>query len=301
MPITTGSFSKALWPGVNKWYGRAYNDYPVEHTALFDTYTSRKAFEEDISISSFGLATIKSEGGSVAYDTEQQGYITRYNHTVYALGFTITREAYEDDLYDVMGKRKATALARSIRQTSETNAANVYNRAFNSSYTGGDGKELLATDHPNVAGGTYANELSSAADLSETSLEQAYIDIAKLTDDRGLKIALRIKSLIIPVDYTFDAERILESKLRFDSANNDINALNSMGTIPKVVTNHYLTDTDAWFLRTDCDEGMKHFVRRSMEFSMDNEFNTENAMYKATIRESWGWSDPRSLFGSPGA
>lgn len=302
MAITTGSFAKALWPGVNTWYGNAYKEYPVEWDKLFDKYTSKRHFEEDVGTSGFGLAVVKPEGDAITYDTERQAFITRYTHVVYALGFVVTREMFEDDLYDVVGQKKAKALAFSMRQTKETVAANVYNRAFNSSYTGGDGKELLATDHPNFSGGTWANELATAADLSEAALEQACIDIAGFTNDRGLKIAYRPQSLILPKELEFDAARILKNVDRPATGDRDINALVKLSKFPKgMMVNHYLTDTDAWFIKTDCPDGMKYFERRADQFDMDNDFDTENAKFKATSRYSFGWTDPRSLFGSPGA
>jgi len=301
-PITTGSFAKALMPGINKWYGKAYNEHKVEYTDLFDTYTSNKRYEEDVSISSFGLASVKAEGGSFSYDSEKQGFVTRYAHTVYGLGFIVTREAFEDDLYDVVGQRRARGLAFSMRQTKEINGANIYNRAFNSTYTGGDGLELSSSAHINIAGGTWANELTTTADLSEAALEQACIDIGKWTNDRGLQVAIMPVALIIPVDLEFEAYRILKTQYRVGTADNDINALNMMGKFPKgIKVNHYLTDTDAWFLRTNAPDGMKHFVRRVPQFGVDNDFNTENAMFKATERYSFGWTDPRGLFCSQGA
>lgn len=299
--INTSSFAKALWPGINEWYGREYNEYSVEYTKLFETFKSRKNFEEDVGTSGFGLAVIKPEGAAVTFDTERQAFINRYTHLVYALGFVITREAYEDDQYDVVGARKAQALAFSMRQTKEIVAANVYNRAFNASYTGGDGKQLLASDHPNFSGGSWSNILSTAADLSEAALEQACIDIAGFTNDRGLQIKVLPKTLILPRQLMFEAKRILGSDGRVGVANNDLNALKQLGLIPEVVTNHYLTDTDAWFIRTDVRNGMKHFERRADEFKMDEDWDTENAKYKATARYSFGWTDPRALFGSPGA
>ena len=300
--ITTSHFGKALWPGINAWYGKAYEDYPVEYTDLFDTFQSSKAFEEDVMVSSFGLAPVKEEGAAIQYDSEQQGFISRYSHVTYALGFVITREMFDDDQYDIVGQRRAQALARSMRQTKETVAANVYNRAFNSSYTGGDGKELCATDHPNVAGGTWANELTTAADLSEASLEQAIIDMMEWTDDRGLLIAAMPEKLIIPPELVFEAERILESPLRVGTADNDANALKNLGKFRGGVTvNHYLTDADAWFIRTNVSNGMKHFERKADSFAEDNDFDTDNAKFKASARYSFGWSDPRGIFGSPGA
>jgi len=302
MPITTGNFARALEPGVNKWYGEAYDEHSVQYTSLFDTFTSRKAFEEDMSVSGFGLAQVKPEGQPVNYDSMQQGFTTRYNHVVYALGFVITKEMYDDDLYDIVGKRNARNLAFSMRQTKEIVAANVYNRAFNPSYAGGDGKELCATDHPNYAGGTYANELTTAADISEASLEQACIDLMNFTNDRGLKINVMPKSLIIPVQLSFEAHRILNSTLRVGTADNDPNALRDMGQFPGgIVVNNYLTDADAWFIRTSAPDGMKHFERSADSFGLDNDFDTDNAKFKASGRYSFGWSDPRGIFGSPGA
>jgi len=299
MPITSSNFAKALWPGVNKWYGDAYNEHSVEYTSLFDTKSSRKAFEEDVGTSMFGMAAVKPEGGAVSYDTAQQGFVSRYQHITYGLGFVITREMVDDDQYDVIGKKRASALAFSMRQTKETIGANVYNRAGTSGYTGGDGVTLLSAAHPNVAGGTFSNQLATASDLSEAALEQALIDIGKLTNDRGLKIALQAQSLIIPVDLQFEADRILNSTMRPGTADNDKAVLN--GKFPKgVVMNHYLTDTDAWFIRTNCPDGMNHFERRADDFTMDNDFDTDNAKYKATGRYSFGWTDPRGIFGSLG-
>lgn len=302
MAINRGNFAKALWPGVNAWYGESYNEFPVEYTALFDTYTSSKAFEEDMGIVSLGLAAVKTEGGSVAYDSMEQGYLTRYTHVNYGLGFIITEEMIDDDQYMIVANKNAKALAYSMRQTKEIVGANVYNRAFNASYTFGDGKELLSTAHPNVSGGTWQNTLTTAADISEAALEQAFIDMGKWTNDRGLKIAVIPQKLIIPVDLQFDAERILMSPLQSGNSNNDINALKSMGKFPGgVMINHYLTDTDAWFIRTNVPEGMKYFERKADAFSDDNDFDTNNLKYKATGRYSFGATDPRGLYGSPGA
>jgi hypothetical protein len=299
--INSSSFAKALFPGVNAWYGKSYGEYATEYNKLFETFKSTRQFEEDVGVSSFGLAIAKPEGAPITYDSERQAFLTRYQHVVYALGFVITREIMEDDQYDVVGQRKAQGLAYSMRQTKEVIAANVYNRAFNSAFVGGDGKELLATDHPNFAGGTWSNELAVAADLSEAALEQAHIDIGGFTNDRGLLIAAKAKTLIIPRQLAFEAKRILGSDLRVGTANNDTNAMKDMGLVPEVIVNHYLTDTDAWFIRTDVPHGMKHFERRADAFEMDNDFDTENAKFKATARYSFGWTDPRGLFGSPGA
>lgn len=302
MLINSGSFAKALWPGINKWYGKAYGEFSTEYTSLFDTNTSDKRYEEEVGITSFGLASVKDEGSGFSYDSEQQAFTTRYVHITYALGFIVTREAFEDDQYDVVGKRRAQGLAFSMRQTKEIVAANVYNRAFTSGYTGGDGSILCVSTHPNKAGGTWSNTLTTAADLSEASLEQACIDISKYTNDRGLKIAVMPKTLIIPTDLEFEANRILKTQYRVGTGDNDINALNMMGKFPGgIVVNHYLTDTDAWFLRTNTPDGMKHFVRRAPQFGVDNDFDTENAKFKATERYSFGWTDPRGIFGTPGA
>lgn len=301
-PISRTSFAKALWPGVNAWYGKAYAEYPVEYTMLFDKNTSKRAYEEDVGISSFGLAPVKEEGAAITYDTERQGFTTRYTHVTYALGFIITREMVDDDLYDVVGSRRAQGLAFSMRQTKELIAAAVYNRAFNTSYTGGDGKALLVNDHPNVAGGTWSNILATPADLSEAALEQAFIDISLLKNDRGLQISLMPKKLILPPQLEFEANRILKSSLRVGTANNDINALKETGKFSDGWTiNHYLTDADAWFIRTNAPHGMKYFERRGDDFGVDNDFDTENAKFKATARYSFGWTDPRGLFGTPGA
>lgn len=299
--ITSSSFAKALWPGVNAWYGKSYKDYPEEWSQLFEKNTSRKAYEEDVGISSFGLANAKSEGAPIQYDSDRQGFTSRYNHVVYALGFIITREIYEDDQYDVVGKRKANALARSMRQTKEIIGANVFNRAATSGYTGGDGVTLLSAAHPNVAGGTFSNKPSTDADLSEAALEQANIDIADLRDDRGLLIAAKPKKLVIAPSNMFEAKRILGSDGRVATTNNDLNALKTMGIIPEVVVNHYLTDSDAWFVLTDVNDGLKYFERRGDAFEMDNDFDTENAKFKATARYSFGWTDPRGVYGSMGA
>lgn len=306
--ISTSSFAKSLWPGVNTWYGQAYAEYPVEWDKLFEKNTSRRAFEEDVGTSGMGLAAVKDQAGAITYDSMRQGFTSRYQHVTYGLGFIVTREAFEDDLYDVVAKKKAQSLAFSMRQTKEIIAANVYNRAFNTSYVGGDGATLVAsagsggsTSAPNVAGGTYTNGVSVAVDISEAALEQACIDIASFTNDRGLKIAVRPRKLVIPKELMFEVSRILKTDGRPGTDNNDINALKSMGMIPEVVVNHYLTDTDAWFILTDVRDGLKYFERRGDEFAMDEDFDTENAKYKATARYSFGWTDRRAIYGSPGA
>jgi hypothetical protein len=300
--ITSSSFAKLLWPGLNSIYGKSYNDYPVEWDKLFEKNSSDRAYEEDLGLSSFGLAAVKNEGAPIQYDTERQGFTSRYNHVVYALGFIITREIYEDDQYGKVGAQKAKALARSMRQTKEIVGANIYNRAFaGSGYLGGDGKTLLASDHPNVAGGTFSNVIGTAADLSEAALEQAVIDIAGFRDDRGLLIAAKPEKLVIPYQQTFEAKRILGSDGRVGTDLNDPNVLKDMGMFSNVVINHYLTDADAWFILTNIKDGLKYFERRADAFEMDNDFDTENAKFKATARYSFGWSDPRAIYGSAGA
>jgi hypothetical protein len=299
--ITSSSFAKLLWPGLNSVYGKEYNDYPVEWEQLFEKNTSDRAYEEDLGLSSFGLAAVKAEGAPIQYDTERQGFTSRYNHVVYALGFIITREIYEDDLYGKVGAQKAKALARSMRQTKEINGANIYNRAFTSGYTGGDGSTLVASDHANVAGGTWSNKIATASDLSEAALEQAVIDIAGFRDDRGLLIAAKPEQLILPYQQQFEAHRILGANGRVGTDFNDPNAIKDMSIFKNVTVNHYLTDSDAWFIRTNVKDGLKYFERRADQFEMDNDFDTENAKFKATARYSFGWSDPRAIYGSAGA
>jgi hypothetical protein len=297
--ITTSSFGKALWPGINAWYGKAYGEHAQECKDLFDTTNTSKAYEEDVGIVGLGLAKVKSEGSAVQYDGERQGFITRYTPIEYALGFIITEIMMEDDQYAVVGERRAKGLAFSMRQTKEIVAANVYNRAFSGSYLGGDGSSMINATHANVSGGTWSNLQS--ADFSELALEQACIDIAKYTNDKGLKIAVMPESLHVPVDLVFDVERVLKSNQRVGTANNDINALNSMGKFSAgAIANHYFTDTDAWFIRTNAPDGMKHMQRRADYFKMDEDFDTSNAKYKAAGRYSFGWTDPRGVYGSAG-
>lgn len=301
--INSGSFAKALWPGVNAWYGKAYDQYGVEYTELFDKNTSTRQFEEDVGISSAGLLSVKTEGGPVTYDSERQTFTTRYTHVVYASGFIITREIMDDDQYDVVGKQKAEGLAFAARQTKEIVAANIYNKAFTGTGnpTYGDGTVLINAVHPNFAGGTWSNLIGTASDISEAALEQACIDIAGFTNDRGLLIAVRPQALVIPRQLMFEAKRILSSDFRVGTDNNDVNALKTMGMIPKIVTSHFLTDTDAWFIKTDVKNGMKYFERNADSFDMDNDFDTENAKFKVRGRYSFGNTDPRAIYGSPGA
>jgi len=302
--INTGSAPKALWPGVNHFYGEAYNELPTEYTMLFDRETSTKAYEEDVGVMGFGLANVTGEGESVKYDSSSQAFINRYIHKKYTLGFRITREAYEDNQYDLsaLGKKDAMALAFSMRQTKEIVAANVYNRFTTSGYTYGDGVVLGSASHPLYGGGTFSNMPAVAADLSEAALEQACIDIAGFVNDRGLKVALLPKTLIIPKELIFEAERILKSVLQNDTANNAINVLKNLNMFPGgAKVNHYLTDSDAWFIRTNCPDGMKYFERKADSFAMDNEFNTADALFKASARYSFGNTDPRGIYGCIGA
>lgn len=299
--ITSSSFAKLLWPGLNAIYGKEYGDYSTEWDKLFEKNKSDRAYEEDLGLSSFGLASVKNEGAPITYDTERQGFTSRYNHVVYALGFVVTREIYEDDQYGKVGAQKAKALARSMRQTKEIVGANVYNRAFSGSYLGGDGQSLISASHPNVAGGTFSNQIATAADISEAALEQAVIDIAGFRDDRGLLIAAKPRKLVIPYQLQFETKRILGADGRVGTDLNDPNVIKDMNIFGEVVTNHYFNDADAWFILTDVKDGLKYFERRGDAFEMDNDFDTENAKFKATARYSFGWSDPRAIYGSQGA
>ena len=302
--ISTGSFTKALWPGINKWFGDAYKEWSTEYTDLFDSEKSTRAFEEEVGVSGFGLAHEKAEGSALHYDQASQSWVNRYTHKTYSLGFVVTEEMIDDNQYDltVIGKRDARALAFSMRQTREILAANVYNRAFTAGYTFGDGSILCVATHPTTVGGTFSNVPSVAADLSEAALEQACIDIASFKNDRGLSISVMPKKLIIPKELMFEAERILKSTLQNDSANNAVNALKSTGMFSGgVAVNHYLTDTDAWFIRTNVPDGMKMFVRKDTTFGVDQDFDTSNSKFKATMRLSFGVSDPRGIYGSAGA
>lgn len=299
--ITSGAHPKALWPGIHAWFGRVYDEHQVEYTDLFDVETSEQSYEEDVLVTGFGLAPVKPEGDSVSYDSESQGFTKRYTHVAYALGYIVTYEEMADNLYEVVSKRRSQALAFSMRQTKENVAANVYNRAFDSNYTGGDSSELCATDHSTKAG-NQSNELSTAADMNEASIEDLCIQIYGATNDRGLKISLMPRSLIVPRQLWFEANRILKSTLQNDTANNAINALRATGTFPEgIKLNHYLTDSDAWFIRTNCPRGMTLFDREIGEFEQDNDFDTKNAKAKKYERYSFGWTDWRQVFGSPGA
>lgn len=300
--ILTGSVSKALWPGVNTFFGLAYNQHPEEWKEIFDTYASSMNFEEDVNVHGFGLAAVKPEGMGISYDTMQQGFLKRYVHITYALGYNISREALEDNLYPKLIRQRSEALGRSMKQTKETIAANILNRAFSNSYVGADGLELCSTAHLKSKGGTFSNKIATAADLSEASLEQALIDIGGFEDDASLTMSARGVKLILPRQLQFEAERILGNPDRPGTAERDINAMVSMGMLPGgIIVNHYLTDTDAWFIKTDVAEGLKHFSRRALEVKEDNDFDTENVKFKSSERYSFGWTDPRGIYGSPGA
>ena len=301
MAISRSQLVKELEPGLNALFGLEYDRYDNQHAEIFDTENSDRAFEEEVMLSGFGNAQVKPEGQGVSYDEATESFTARYTHETLALAFSITEEAVEDNLYDKISSRYTKALARSMSNAKQIKAANVLNRAFNSSYTGGDSKELCATDHSTIAG-NVKNELSTAADLNETSLEQALIDIAGLTDERGMKISLNGMKMIIPVNLQFTAERLMKSSQRVSTGDNDINAVKSMGMIPQgYVVNNYLTDTDAWFIKTDAPNGMKHFQRTPVSTKMEGDFDTGNVRYKARERYSFGWSDWRGIFGSPGA
>ena len=302
MAISRSQLAKELEPGLNALFGLEYDKYDKEHLDIFDVESSDRAFEEEVMLAGFGNAETKPEGSGVNYDTAQEAWTARYNHETIALAFAITEEAVEDNLYDKLAGRYTKALARSMNNAKQIKGANVLNNGFSSSYTGGDGKELLATDHPTVTGGDFKNELTTAADLNETSLEQALVDLADMIDERGLKVAVKATKMLIPSELVFVAERLLQSQLRTGTGDNDINAVRSSGMVPGgYVVNHYLTDSDAWFLKTDAPNGLKVFERSPLKTSMEGDFDTGNMRYKARERYSFGWSDPRGIFGSPGA
>ena len=302
MAISRAQLAKELEPGLNALFGLEYARYDAEHAEIFDTESSERAFEEEVMLSGFGSAPVKSEGSAVSFDDAQEAYTARYTMETIALAFSITEEAIEDNLYDRLASRYTKALARSMANTKQVKAAAVLNSAFDSTVTGGDGKELCATDHPLAGGSTLRNELSTAADLNETSLENSLIDIAAFVDERGLKVSVRGLKLIVPPALQFVADRLLESTLRPGSADNDVNATRNMGILPQgYVVNHYLTDTDAFFIKTDAPRGFVHFERLPITTKMEGDFDTGNVRYKARERYSFGFSDPRCVFGSPGA
>jgi hypothetical protein len=300
--IMTSNHPKALWPGVKAWWGKQYNDHKTEWTDLFDSYTSDKAYEEDVQIVGFGLVPVKNQGSAVTYDSEIQGPVTRYTHVAYALGYIVTHEELKDNLYTEVSMSRAASLARGFRQTKERVGANIYNRGFDSNYPGGDGVALFSTAHPNTSGGTYSNRLSVDADLSEAALEDMLIQIMNTTDDRGLLINLMAKSLHVSTSNWFNANRILKSTYQTETANNDINVIYATNALPMgIKMNHYFTDPDAWFVRTDCPNGLKYYEREAIVFDQDNDFDTMNAKAKGYERYSFGWTDPRAVFGSAGA
>jgi hypothetical protein len=299
--ISTGNIAKLLWPGLNARWGANYTEFPKEYTDLVDVFSSDMTYEEDQEVTGFGLAPIKAQGTATVYDTMSQGVTTRYTHVAYSLGFIITREAIDDNQYEKVGMQRTGSLAFSMRQTKENVVANLYNRAFSTSYPIGDAAALISTAHPTLAG-NQANKMSTDVDLSEAALEDLVVLIGLAQNSRGLRISLQAKSLIIPVQLQFEAARILKSVQQNDTANNAINALRSMGAFPDgVKVNHYLTDTDAFFIRTNAPEGLKLFQRVEAEFKNDGDFDTDNLKYKAYERYSVGASDWRAIFGSQGA
>ena len=304
MAISRAQLLKELLPGLNALFGLEYARYGEEHKEIYETETSERSFEEETKLSGFSAAPVKNEGSAIAYDNAQEAWTARYNHQTIALGFSLTEEAVEDNLYDTLSARYTKALARAMAYTKQVKAAAVLNNGFNSSgsYDGGDGVSLFNTAHPLVNGGTNSNTQSTATDLNETALENAVIQIAAWTDERGLLIAAQPRKLVVAPGNQFVATRLLETELRVSTADNDINAIKNNGSIPEGYTiNHFLTDSDAYFLTTDVPNGMKHFVRTPLSTSMDGDFDTGNVRYKARERYSFGWSDPLGMWGSPGA
>jgi hypothetical protein len=302
MAISRAQLLKELLPGLNALFGLEYARYGEEHKEIYETEKSERSFEEETKLSGFSAAPVKNEGSAIQYDNAQEAFTARYNHETIALGFSITEEAVEDNLYDSLSARYTKALARAMSYTKQVKAASVLNNGFASSYLGGDGVALFSTAHPLVSGGTNSNRPSTNADLNETSLENAVIQIAAWTDERGLLIAAKPRKLIIPPALMFVATRLLETNLRVGTTDNDINALKNNGAIPEGYTvNHFLTDTNGWFLTTDVPNGLKHFERTPLSNSMDGDFDTGNVRYKSRERYSFGWSDPLGVFGSPGS
>jgi len=302
MAISRAQLLKELLPGLNALFGLEYKRYGEEHKEIYETETSERSFEEETKLSGFSAAPVKNEGSAIAYDNAQEAFTARYTHETIALGFSITEEAVEDNLYDSLSARYTKALARAMSYTKQVKAAATLNNGFSASYVGGDGVALFSNAHPLVGGGVNSNIPGTPADLNETSLENAVIQIAAWTDERGLLIAARPRKLIIPPSLQFVATRLLETKLRVGTADNDINAIENNGSIPEgYAINHFLTDTNAWFLTTDVPNGLKHFVRSPMSTGMDGDFDTGNVRYKARERYSFGWSDPLGMYGSAGA
>ena len=302
MAISRAQLLKELLPGLNALFGLEYARYGEEHKEIYETESSERSFEEETKLSGFTAAPVKAEGSAIAYDNAQEAWTARYTHETIAQGFSITEEAIEDNLYDSLSARYTTALARAMAYTKQVKAASILNNGFTTGYNGGDGVPLFSASHPLVTGGTNSNIPTTPADLNETSLEAAVIQIAAWTDERGLLIAAKPRKLIIPPSLQFVATRLLETNLRVGTNDNDINALKNNGSIPEgYAINHFLTDTNAWFLTTDVPNGMKHFVRSPLQNSMDGDFDTGNVRYKARERYSFGWSDPLGMYGSQGA
>ena len=302
MAITRSQLLKELEPGLNALFGLEYDRYDNEHKEIFDEESSERAFEEEVMLYGFEQAPVKGEGAAIAYDNAGEAFTARYTHETIALAFAITEEAVEDNLYDKLSARYTRALARSMSNTKQVKAASVLNNAFSSSYAGGDGVSLVNSAHPTAMGGNWSNTLATQADLNETSLEQALIDISLFIDERGLKIAQRGIKLIVPPQLQFTSERLLKSEQRVGTADNDINAIRSGSYLPGGFTvNHFLVDPDAWFVKTDAPNGLKHFVRSPLKTALEGDFDTGNVRYKARERYSFGWSDPRGIYGSQGA
>lgn len=302
MAISRSQLLKELLPGLNALFGLEYAKYGEEHKEIYEVETSERSFEEETKLSGFGAAPVKAEGASIAYDNAQEAWSSRYNHETIALGFSLTDEAVEDNLYDSLSARYTKALARAMAYTKQVKAASILNNGFSGSFTGGDGVALFSASHPLVSGGVNSNTQATAADLNETSLEAAIIQISGWTDERGLLIAARPRKLVIPPALQFVATRLLETEQRVGTADNDLNALKNNGAIPEGYTvGHFLTDTNAWFLTTDVPNGLKHFIRTPLATSADGDFDTGNMRYKARERYSFGWSDPLGIWGSPGA
>jgi len=302
MAVSRAQLLKELLPGLNALFGLEYARYGEEHKEIYETETSERSFEEETKLSGFSAAPVKNEGSAIAYDNAQEAWTARYNHETIALGFSITEEAIEDNLYDSLSARYTKGLARAMAYTKQVKAASVLNNGFSSSYVGGDGVQLFSTAHPLVSGGTNSNTPATQADLNETSLEAAVIQIAAWTDERGLLIAAKPKKLVVPPSLMFVATRLLETELRVGTNNNDINAIKNNGAIPEGYTvNHFLTDTNAWFLITDVPNGLKHFERIALQNSMDGDFDTGNVRYKSRERYSFGYSDPLGVWGSSGS
>ena len=302
MAISRSQLLKELLPGLNALFGLEYQKYGEEHKEIYESETSERSFEEETKLSGFGAAPVKAEGSAIAYDNAQEAWTTRYNHETIAMGFSITEEAVEDNLYDSLSARYTKALARAMSYTKQVKSAAVLNNGFSASYKGGDNVALFSTSHPLVGGGVNSNTPAAQVDLNETSLEAAIIQIAAWTDERGLLIAAKPRKLIVPPALMFVAKRILDTDLRVATADNDLNAIKSMGAVPEGYTvNHFLTDTNAWFIKTDVPNGMKHFTRSPMSTGMDGDFDTGNVRYKARERYSFGWSDPLGMWGTSGS